>query len=293
MFITNKRGESEQFDSNRISKAIRKSAERVFVTLSDEDCNKVANVVLESIEEGISVKLLHNKVELALDSCGFDKVADAYRKYRDYKQDAKAIWEAVINKEAELDKLVDRSNANCNSQLVSTKAVLAYGEFLRESYLRFFLTPEERQATEEGYIYPHDMKDRYKTFNCSLLNVGRIMRNGFRLENIDYTEPGSVAAAISVASDIISTVAGNEYGGLTWPQVDEDLSYYCVKSYKYYIKEYSKIIEDAGCSVDPRKADDYAYRKVKREVQQGYQGIEHTFNSVSSCRGDFPSNWAA
>lgn len=75
---------------------------------------------------------------------------------------------------------------------------------------------------------------------------------------------------------------------MTWPQVDEDLSYYCIKSYNFYIKEYSKIIEDAGCTVDPRKADDYAYKKVKREVQQGYQGIEHTFNSVSSCRGDFP-----
>lgn len=288
MFITNKRGEQEPFDSTRIHKAIRKSAERVFVTLSNEDCEKVSKEVLSSIDEGIPVKLLHNKVELALDSCGFSNVADAYRKYRDYKQDAKAIWEAVINKEAELDKLVDRSNANCNSQLVSTKAVLAYGEFLRESYLRFFLTPEERQATAEGFIYPHDMKDRYKTFNCCLLNVGRIMRNGFRLENIDYTEPGSVAAAISVASDIISATAGNQYGGLTWPQVDEDLAYYCVKSYNYYIKEYSKIIGDAGCTVDPQNADAYAYGKVKREIQQGYQGIEHTFNSVSSCRGDFP-----
>lgn len=288
MFITNKYGKPEEFDASRIHKAIRKSADRVFVTLSDEDCKAVSDQVLKTIKEGVPVKTIHNKVEQALDYCGFKSVAEAYRSYRNYKEDAKAIWEAVINKQTELDNLVDRSNANCNSQLVSTKSVLAYGEFLRESYLRFFLTPEERQATEEGYIYPHDMKDRYKTFNCSLLNVGRIMKNGFRLENIDYTEPGSVAAAISVASDIISTVAGNEYGGLTWPQVDEDLSYYCIKSYNFYLQEYSRIIEDAGCTVDSRKADDYAFRKVKREIQQGYQGIEHTFNSVSSCRGDFP-----
>lgn len=286
--IINKCGILEDFMPSRIHSAIRKSAERVFVELSDEDCKIVSDKVKAALKKDTPVKEIHFLVELALDICGYPSVAESYRNYRNYKEDARAIWEAVINKQAELDTLVDKSNANCNSQLVSTKSVLAYGEFLRESYLRFFLNTDERQAVRDGFIYPHDMKDRYKSYNCCLLNVGRIMRNGFRLENIDYTEPGSVAAAIAVASDIISVTAGNQYGGLTWPQVDEDLSYYCIKSYNYYIKEYSNIIKDAGCGVDERKADHYAYNKVKREIQQGYQGIEHTFNSVSSCRGDFP-----
>lgn len=286
--VINKCGQKEEFNANKISVAIRKSAERVFVKLSDEDCAKVANTVFMSLKEDVTVKTLHNLVECALDACGFEKVAKSYRAYRDYKENAKEIWEAVINKEIELDSQPDKSNANCNSQLVSTKAVLTYGEFLKESYMRFFLTPEERQAVKEGFIYPHDMKDRYKTYNCCLLNVGRIMRGGFTLENMPYTEPGSVAAAIAVASDIISVTAGNQYGGLTWPQVDEDLSYYCVKSYNFYMEEYENIIEDGEGFYDERKADAWAYKKVKREIQQGYQGIEHTFNSVSSCRGDFP-----
>ncbi len=180
MFITNKYGKPEEFDASRIHKAIRKSADRVFVTLSDEDCKAVSDQVLKTIKEGVPVKTIHNKVEQALDYCGFKSVAEAYRSYRNYKEDAKAIWEAVINKQTELDNLVDRSNANCNSQLVSTKSVLAYGEFLRESYLRFFLTPEERQATEEGYIYPHDMKDRYKTFNCFSAETKFISEKGIK-----------------------------------------------------------------------------------------------------------------
>lgn len=289
IFVIKKDRSLEIFNSEKIWNAISKSADRVFVKLSDEEKKKVSDTVLEKIPVShIAVTDLHNLVEISLDECGFYSVAEAYRSYRNYKNHAKEIWEAVINKTTELDSEPDRSNANCNSQLVSTKAVLAYGEFLKEAYMRFFLTPEERLAVKEGFIYPHDMKDRYKTYNCCLLNVGRIMKGGFTLENMPYTEPGSVAAAISVASDIISVTAGNQYGGLTWPQVDEDLSYYCKKSYDFYIKEYSNIIEDAGCTVDSIKADNYAYRKVKREIQQGYQGIEHTFNSVSSCRGDFP-----
>ena len=286
--VINKCGILEDFDPQRIAVAIRKSASRVFVDLTDEDCEKVSDWVYSHLTENIPVKTLHNLVECALDECNFKRVAESYRAFRNYKHDIKEIWEAVQLKEIELDSQPDHSNANCNSQLVSTKGILTYGEFLKESYMRFFLTPEERKAVKEGFIYPHDMKDRYRTYNCCLLNVGRIMKGGFTLENMPYTEPGSVAAAIAVASDIISVTAGNQYGGLTWPQVDEDLSYYCQKSYNFYIKEYSHIIEDAGCTVDPRKADAYAYRKVKREIQQGYQGIEHTFNSVSSCRGDFP-----
>ncbi len=285
VFIINKVGKLVDFNPEKIWKAIDKSAERVFVKLTQDDHRAVSNYVYEKLPDGNTpVKSLHNLVECALDECNLPKVAEAYRSYRNYKENAKEIWEAVINKTTELDMEPDRSNANCNSQLVSTKAVLAHGEFLKEAYMRFFLTEEERQAVEDGFIYPHDMKDRYKTYNCCLLNVGRIMKGGFTLENMPYTEPGSVAAAIAVASDIISVTAGNQYGGLTWPQVDEDLSYYCIKSYNFYISEYSKIIKDANGKFDTRKADAWAYQKVKREIQQGYQGVEHTFNSVSSCR---------
>ena len=288
MYITNKFGNKEEFNAQKIANAIRKSASRVFIPLSDKDCLDVANEVLSHLQEGTCIKDIHNLVECALDTCGFNKVAESYRSYRNYKKEVKEIWEAVMDKSTELDQEADRSNANCNSQLVSTKAVLTYGEYLKESYRRFFLTPEERLAHDEGYFYIHDMKDRYKSYNCCLLNVGRIMKDGFRLENIDYTEPGSVSAAIAVASDIISVTAGNQYGGLTWPQVDEDLSPYCQKSYDFYYHQYNDIIENSGCVPQHRLADAYAYERVEREIEQGYQGIEHTFNSVSSCRGDFP-----
>ena len=40
--------------------------------------------------------------------------------------------------------------------------------------------------------------------------------------------------------------------------------------------------------VDPIKADKFAVDRVKREIEQGIQSLEYTFNSVSSSRGDFP-----
>jgi transcriptional regulator NrdR family protein len=135
--VINKCGILEDFDPQRIAVAIRKSADRVLVDLTDDDCKKVSDYVYSTLTENVPVKKLHNIVECALDHCGFNSVAESYRKYRNYK-DIKEIWEAVQLKEIELDSQPDHSNANCNSQLVSTKGILTYGEFLKESYIRFF-----------------------------------------------------------------------------------------------------------------------------------------------------------
>ncbi len=299
--IIKKDGSLESFNPRKIWSAIDKSAARVFINFTDEEHKKISNWVKAAIKtEQISVSDVHNLVEMALDACGFNQVAESYRSYRNYKRDQLDIMAAEELKEIELNREPDRSNANCNSQLISTKKILKYGAIQEAKYMRFFLTPEERKATEDGYIYPHDKKDRLETYNCCLLNVGRVMKGGFKLANIDYTEPGSVASAIAVASDIISVTAGNQYGGLTWPQVDEDLAPYCQKSYDFYFNQRQKELDKSRNWIeriyaklfkknkDKRENDEYAYERVKREIEQGYQGIEHTYNSVQSCRGDYP-----
>ena len=289
-----RKGQVEPFQSEKIHKAIRKSADRVLLSLTDEDCDIVSDLVLSKIEGNeISVTKLHKLVEVCLDETGFSKVAESYRQYRNYKLDALKIMEAVDKKTLELQYKADRSNANTDSALVSTKRSILYSEQQKERYKRTFLKPDELEAIEDGFIYIHDLGARLDTYNCCLLDAGRIMKGGFTLSTIDYTEPGSVEAAIAVLSDIMSVVAGNQYGGLTIPQVDEVLSPYCEKSYEFYINQYKEIVSETDGTYDPDKADKYAEERVRREITQGYQGIEHTFNSVSSCRGDFPLNLAA
>ena len=117
-----KKGFVEPFDREKIHKAIRKSAERIIQVLSDEDCNKVSDRVVSLIkEEEIGVRKLHNIVEVALDDVGFNRVAESYRQYRNYKEDAQAIMDAVDRKTLELSYKEDKSNANTDSLLVSTK----------------------------------------------------------------------------------------------------------------------------------------------------------------------------
>ena len=287
--VKKKRGFTEPFQEEKIHSAIRKSAERILQVLTDDDCKRVSDYVLEKIgkDTEVTVRRLHNMVEVSLDDAGFHRVAESYRQYRNYKEDARKIMEAVDAKTLELSYKEDRSNANADSLLVSTKRSILFGEQQKERYKRLYLNPEELEAYEKGYIYIHDIKDRLSTFNCDLVNLGKILEGGFTLANLTYTEPKSLAAAMSVATDLISAYAGQQYGGTTIPQIDEILAPYAERSYTFYLNHYKEIIEDAGGTFDAEKADKYAYDRVKREAEQQYQHMEHSMNSIASSRGDY------
>ena len=75
--------------------------------------------------------------------------------------------------------------------------------------------------------------------------------------------------------------------GYTIPQVDDILEPYCKKSYDKYYSEYSEIAGIAE-GVFNVGADQYAKDKVRRDLEQGFQGLEIKLNSVASSRGDYP-----
>ena len=284
-----KKGMTENFDEKKIWCAIRKSADRVLLSLSDEECKQVTDLVrLKILGNEVPVSKLHQIVEVSLDEAGFGSVAESYRQYRNYKIDALKIMEAVDKKTLELQYKEDRSNANAVSSLVSTRRSILYGEQQRERYRRIFLTPEELQADQEGYIYIHDQTARLDTFNCSLFDIGNVMKGGFTIFGMKYVEPKSVGTAFSVMIDMISSYSAGCYGGVTVCQLDEIMDPYCQKSYDFYIKQYKEIVLNAGGEFNEEKADKYAEERVRREVSQGAQNAEIYFSTVCSARGDFP-----
>ena len=98
--------------------------------------------------------------------------------------------------------------------------------------------------------------------------------------NLWYNEPKTLDVAFDVMGDIILSTASQQYGGFTVCEVDKILKPYAVKSYNHYVKEAKKY----GIKDDYS----YAYSKVERDYEQGFQGLEMKLNSVGSSRGDYP-----
>lgn len=294
MQVIKKDGTKEPFNSQKIINAVEKSAERAMYHLTDNDRINILNFVDNATKEKneVSINEMHVIVENALDTIN-PKVAKAYRDYRNYKIDFVNILDKVYQKSQALRYVGDVSNANTDSTLIATQRSLTYGQLNKELYKKFFLNAEERQAIRDGYIYIHDMKDRLDGVNCCLADIGNILKGGFECGNMWYTEPNSLDVAFDVISDIAMSMAAQQYGGYTIPEVDKILAPYAEKSYWKYRREYAEICgmieHDNNTHVDNTvSAEEYANKKVYRDFEQGFQSWEYRFNTVGSSRGDYP-----
>lgn len=300
MQVIKKDGTKEPFNSQKIINAVEKSAERAMHHLTDDDKINILNFVdnATKAKNEVSINEMHVIVENALDTIN-PKVAKAYRDYRNYKIDFVNILDKVYQKSQALRYVGDVSNANTDSTLIATQRSLTYGQLNKELYKKFFLNAEERQAIRDGYIYIHDMKDRLDGVNCCLADIGNILKGGFECGNMWYTEPNSLDVAFDVISDVAMSMAAQQYGGYTIPEVDKILAPYAEKSYKKYYQEFFdayKIMVDNDIIINglidqaklEEQADKYADNKVYRDFEQGFQSWEYRFNTVGSSRGDYP-----
>ena len=298
MNVIKKDGTIEEYNVQKIINAVSKAASRIMITLTNEDyiqiCDMVYDKLLEQELVNAEVVQMHNAVESALDEFN-SEIAKSYRDYRNYKQDFVHMLDKVYKESQKIRFIGDKDNANTDSALVATKRCLIFNQLNGELYKKFFLNREELQAMKDGYIYIHDRSARLDSFNCCLFRVGEVMKDGFEMGNLWYTEPKSLDTAFDIMGDIILSTAAQQYGGFTVPQVDKILAPYAEKSYNKYYEEYWNIasevlninhIEDVVNLEN--EANIYATKKVEREFEQGWQGIEYKLNTVGSSRGDYP-----
>ena len=276
--VIKKDGRLEEYNREKILNAVKKSAKRVLVDLTPEQQEKLLGIVEKQFVypdyyPTVRVDHLHHIVEKSL--MKVDKeVAESYKSYRNYKQTLKDMSDNTWVKAQSILYRGDKENSNADSTLVSTKQSLIRGEISRQFYRNFFLTAEEREATEIGFIYNHDERDRMYTMNCCLADVGNIMQGGFESGNIWINEPKSVDIACDVLGDIIMSMSAQQYGGFTVPHIDRILVPYCLKSYDTYVKELKNVVNESllvvrgECSIDMKKIDEKDIKNANTKPQK-------------------------
>lgn len=290
--IIKKDGTLEPYDETKIINACKKAAARALDNLTEDDfkriCDNVVFYVKSEHPEGadIPVATMHSIVEKTLIDL-YPDTGKAYREYRNYKVDFVSMLDKVYKKSQSIRYIGDVSNANTDSSMISTQRSLIYGELNKALYKKFFLNKDELQASNDGYIYIHDMKDRLDGMNCCLFDMGNVVKGGFEMGNVWYNEPKSLDVAFDVISDVAMSAASQEYGGFTVPRVDSILAPYAERSYNRYKEDYRDIVGDMA-SYSEDKAHEYAMKKVYRDMEQGFQSWEYRFNTVGSSRGDYP-----
>lgn len=217
MNVTKKDNTQEPWDTNKIKVAIRKASERCKCPITDFSIERVILGVLSEIKDkdSVSVSELHSLVIHYLAFENFPEISKAYQEYRDYKNTYAKSFEKVKDEADNVLLLGDRENANFDSSLVSTKGSLVKGYLTKELYRQFYLSKEEKELTKRGDIYIHDMRDMLMgSVNCCLFDIGNVLRGGFSMSNVDYTEPTSVLSALQVIGDITLVATAQQFGAI-------------------------------------------------------------------------------
>lgn len=285
MNVTKKDNTQEPWDTNKIKVAIRKAAERCKCPITDFSIERVILGVLSEIKDkdSVSVSELHSLVIHYLAFENFPEISKAYQEYRDYKNTYTKAFEAVKNEADTVLLLGDKENANFDSSLISTKGSLIKGYLTKELFKQFYLSKEEKELTKRGDIYIHDMRDMLMgSVNCCLFDIGNVLRGGFSMSNVDYTEPTSVLSALQVIGDITLVATAQQFGGFTLAEIDKVLLPYAKKTYDNAFKKYFD-----QCNMEFDESCAMAMGDLRRELEQGFQSLELKLNTVPCSRGDF------
>lgn len=285
MKIIKKDGTVEGWNGEKIKEAVYKAAARVNQYVEPDVLNKLVEKVHSCliIDRDAPTKDLHKEVIHYLKYFGLTDVANSYQEYRDYKNTYAKSFEKVKDEADNVLLLGDRENANFDSSLVSTKGSLIKGYLTKELYRQFYLSKKEKELTKRGDIYIHDMRDMLMgSVNCCLFDIGNVLKGGFSMSNVNYTEPTSVLSALQVIGDITLVATAQQFGGFTLAEIDKVLLPYAKKTYDSAFKKYFE-----QCNMKYDESCAMAMGDLRRELEQGFQSLELKLNTVPCSRGDF------
>lgn len=195
----------------------------------------------------------------------------------------------LTNVDYQIDKLIRgdketiHENANKDSGAFITQRDLLAGQVAKAKGLES-LPLDVAKAHVSGDIHFHDLSVSPLTpmTNCCLLDIEYLLNNGFKMGNADVESPKSIGTAVAQISQIILSVAGEQYGGISIDRLDTVLSKYAEMNYNKHLADAKEWISDSD------KHKRYAQKKTQKDIYDALQGLEYEVNTLCSTQGQTP-----
>ena len=288
MKVIKRDGKSVDFDREKIIVAINKANAEV----SDED--KVTDRQIDNIikyvvglnRKRILVEDIQDIIEEKIMSLGKYALAKEYITYRYTRalvRKANTTDESILSLIKNTNKELEEENSNKSTYLASTQRDYIAGEVSRDLTRRILLPEKISNAHDEGILHFHDADYFVQPiFNCCLINIADMLDNGTVMNGKMIESPKSFQVACIVTTQIIATVASNQYGGQS---VDlSHLGKYVKKSKDKYIKS----IKKNHPKLSEKEVDALATERVKDEIKSGVQTMQYQINTLMTTNGQAP-----
>lgn len=284
--VVKRDGAKATFNAQLIKNAVQSAAESINCPkreLGDivaanvcEKMNGRAEIEICEIQSLVEKELMHVDEDVA-------------RAYIEYRHDRDIQREKASALSAEISGLVDQSNAdllnenaNKDGKVIPTQRDLLAG-IISKHYAKHHMLPRDIvQAHENGEIHYHDLdySPFFPMFNCMIVDLENMLKNGFRMGNAEIDTPKSIQTATAVTAQIVAQVASHTYGGTTLNRLDEVLAPYVTVSHEKHLataKEW-----------DVPNPEAYARKLTEKEVYDAFQSLEYEINTLFSSNGQTP-----
>lgn len=320
--IKKRDGRIVDFDHFKIVDAVLAAFKEVDGEITDYALAKAGNIAdyiyefaqSKSEDEIIGIEEIQDLCEKGLMSTRRKDVAKAYILYRDKRSAARGniTDKTFIEFLSGQNEYWNSENSNKDAKIVTTQRDYIAGIASTDIARRFLLPKDVCEAHDEGIIHEHDMDylAQKALNNCCLINLEDMLDNGTVISGVSIDPQHRLLTASTVATQIITAVASSQYGGSTItlthlaPYVRLSFAYHYKNGLKYVggiseeeidyeienmlinAREYS--ILDEEYKAYNKKAWNYAFDMIKKEIRDSVQTFNYQINSMSTTNGQAP-----
>ena len=289
MKVIKRDGMTVDFDRMKIVVANQKANEAVepAARISQAQIDNIADYVMKKGRARLLVEDIQDMVEqrlVAMDKYELAKAYIIYRYVRSLARRQNTTDEDILDLLHNSNKEMAEENSNKDTTVASTQRDYIAGIVSRDLTRRILLPDKISKAHDDGIFHFHD-SDYFvqPIFNCCLINIGDMLDNGTMMNGKLIETPKSFQVACTVATQIISCVASNQYGGQS---VDiSHLGKYLRKSKEKFER---KIRETVGDALEPEILDKLVEERVYTELKNGVQTIQYQINTLMTTNGQSP-----
>lgn len=287
--VIKRNGTTVDFDRQKIANAIRKAnlAVEEGERISEEDIESIVQTIEGKKRPRLLVEDIQDMVEHELMQKQKYMLAKAYIIYRYNRalvRKANTTDESILSLIKNSNKELAEENSNKNTAIASTQRDYIAGEVSRDLTRRILLPEKISKAHDEGVLHFHDADYFVQPiFNCCLINIGDMLDNGTVMNGKMIESPKSFQVACTVMTQIIASVASNQYGGQS---VDvSHLGKYLRKSYQKFKQAITK---DCGDEGTPELIERLTRDRLHDELKSGVQTIQYQINTLMTTNGQSP-----
>lgn len=272
-------GRTEEFDINKIIRAIQQAAIEVNNREAEDKAVDFVNAITFCLGDvnKVNVDDIHNTIEEYLMK-QYPDVAKAYILYRQNRTDIREGKSKIMKAITEISKEMHKDNANTGNSAASKMYGIAEAAN-KEYVLSQLMSSIHAENHRKGKVYANDLGYYQMTFNCFFNPIGEMLRKGFDNGIGSIRPPKRIGSAVALVAIILQSSQNDMFGGQGIVNFDTDLAPYVKKEYEYWY-DVSQICDE---NIDWCKS--WAMKQTEEAVYQAMEAFVYNMNTMRSRSG--------